>query len=244
MAEFSPDRELLSMCRVLATRRDLLGPKERQTLSDMWQLRESAWSTQQRRPPEPYVETIRATCRQALGVSAEGGTAGGKGAVVTLQNRGKKSPKGAPPAASTPVDKKGGQEQGLGTSPSPGQLATKQIEPWPPPVPTISAYFRDLDKAGQSQFTTIGVLADQLEALLIRAGYTEIRYWNAPHGFAVVMAVVELRIEGGLDWHCFSHAERVGFNVAIAIRNRRGSICPFASAKLGSFPSDISNFGI
>jgi len=70
----------------------------------------------------------------------------------------------------------------------PPEPPTKRIEPWPPPVPTVSAYF-GLDVARQGRFKTVGALADGVEGTLTRAGYTEIRYWGAPNGFAIVTRV-------------------------------------------------------
>jgi hypothetical protein len=68
----------------------------------------------------------------------------------------------------------------------------RQIEPWPPPVPTDQATFT-IDPVS---LKNVGNFADALTERLHRAGFRHLRFWGAPDGMAVVVPLQAIDSEG------------------------------------------------
>ncbi|WP_454278923.1 hypothetical protein [Sphingomonas sp. Marseille-Q8236] len=65
--------------------------------------------------------------------------------------------------------------------------------PWPPPAPSARA---TISAARFGRVQTLGEAADRLSSALERSGYTEIGYYAAPGGFALVTRIERMRDDG------------------------------------------------
>lgn len=97
---------------------------------------------------------------------------------------------GVVPAPNNPTSGSASQ-----TTASPVPQDADRLEPWPPPVPTRYAIFPRVMDA-RPDFKTVGDIADALHAELNRSGVSELRYWGAPNGFALVTRIEPIDEQG------------------------------------------------